>query len=204
MSPMLALLLALAAGEGRPMFYWGARPPVVAADPRADAPEVARVLEVHAALDAGSLVLRFTFDRRVKDAMYLPDGRPVSGRLRAVLYVDSDDDRATGLDRGPRDLRTGAERRIEVGVTSVGEDPDERRKAQALVTASLVSLRRDGAERGLWRGDDDTADQVSAHGEWVEVRVPAERVGIGARGRLVLAVDNQSWEGRFPPVTQEK
>jgi hypothetical protein len=57
--------------------------------------------------------------------MYAANGAPVSGRLRAVLYVDADDNPKTGLAAGPKDPRTGADRRLEVGVIAVGADPDE-------------------------------------------------------------------------------
>ena len=67
----------------------------------------AQIEEVHAALDKGALVVRFTFDRAVRDAIRLADGAPVSGRLRATLWVDRDADRATGLDQGPDDLAHG-------------------------------------------------------------------------------------------------
>src|SRR6266481_1758396 len=76
--------------------------------------------------------------------IYLPGGLPVSGRLRAVVYVDADADRATGWDLGPDDLRTGAEYRLEVGVLALGADEEEKLPAQALVTAFLASLGRDG------------------------------------------------------------
>jgi hypothetical protein len=193
------LLLLFLAPDGRPLFYWGARPAAVTASAPATRGDEAAVLEVHAALDGDGWILRFTFDRPVREASYLPDGQPVSGRLRAVLYVDVDDDRASGLDHGPQDPRTGADRRIEVGVLSLGADPGEKRAATALVTASLAQLRSDGRQRIVWRGDDSDATQASAHGEWVEVRMPADRVGLGLRARLILAAAERTWEGRFSP-----
>lgn len=196
---MIALLaLLLAAAEGRPLFYWGAREPVIVAGQAAELPDEARVVELHAVIDEDALVLRFTLDRPVRDALYLPDGRPVSGRLRAVLYIDADDDRATGLDQGPRDLRSGAERRLEVGVVSLGEDPEEKRPAAPLVTATLVSLTRDGRRRTVWRRDAaDAPDEVSAHGEWVELRIPLARADVRLGSRLVLAAGEKSWDGRL-------
>ena len=196
---MLALLVLLAAAEGRPLFYWGARPAVVTAEvpPSAGAAE-ARVAEVHAAAEPKGLVVRFTFDRPARDAMQLPDGTPVSGRLRAVLYLDADDDRKTGLDQGPLDPRTGAEGRLEVGVVSVGEDPEENRRASAVLTVTLASLRRDGSRKTVWRADAESdPSEVSAHGEWVEVRVPAAAVEPRAPIRLVLAEGSRTFEGRL-------
>src|SRR5262252_554735 len=98
---MLVLLALLAAGEGRPLFYWGARQPLVTAAAPAHAGDSdAQVTELHAAVDPRGLVVRFSFDRDARSAMQLPDGKPVSGRLRAVLYLDTDDDRGTGLSQG--------------------------------------------------------------------------------------------------------
>ena len=197
---MVALLLLLLAGEGRPLFYWGARPAVVSVEaPQPGAGEEARVVEVHAACDPKGLVLRFSFDRPTREAMQLPDGTPVSGRLRAQLYLDLDDRRETGLDRGDRDPRSGAEAQLEVVVLSVGEDPEERRKASAVVTAALFSLAADGHRRTLWRGDSDaTPGQVSAHGEWVEVRLPPASLEVPRPPlRLVLAGEARSYEGRL-------
>jgi hypothetical protein len=197
---MLPLLILLAAAEGRPLFYWGARPPVVTAEasPSAGAAE-ASVTEVHAALEPKGLVVRFSFDRPARDAMRLPDGTPVSGRLRAVLYLDTDDERQTGLDQGPLDPRTGSEGRLEVGVVSVGEDPEEKRAASALLTVTLSSLLRDGRRKTVWRADaEGNPSEVSAHGEWVEVRIPASALEPRAPLRLVLAEGNRAFEGRLP------
>ncbi|HSB61157.1 MAG TPA: hypothetical protein VLI67_05520 [Vicinamibacteria bacterium] len=197
---MLALVLLLAAAPGgRPLFYWGARPAVIATEAAPGRGVEAQVLEVHAALDEGALVLRFTFDRPVQDAIYLPGGAPVSGRLRAVLYVDADADRTTGWDAGPDDLRTGAEYRLEVGVLALGADPQEGMPAQALVTAFLASLSRDGRRRSLWRRDDESAPgQVSVRGEWVELRLPPGEAKDG-RARLVFTDGVRSWDGRLRP-----
>lgn len=160
----------------------------------------AQVLEVHAVLDQGGLVLRFTFDRPVREATYLPGGAPVSGRLRAVLYVDADADRATGWDAGPADLRTGAEYRIDVGVVALGEDEEEKLPAQALVTASVATLGRDGRRKSLWRGDDEAApQQVSVRGEWVEVKLPAGDVTVKPAARLIFTVADRAWDGRLRP-----
>ena len=196
---MLILVLAALLAEGRPLFYWGARPPVVsvAAEPRAG--DEAAVTEVHAALDKGSLVLRFTFDRPVREAIFLPDGSPVSGRLRAVVYLDLDDDRSTGADLGPLDLRTGAERRLEVGVLSIGEDAEERREAAAAITATLAALSPHARRRTLWRGDDTaTPRRVSARGEWVEVKLPPDPA-IRPGTRIVLAEGGRASGGRLRP-----
>jgi hypothetical protein len=160
----------------------------------------AQVAEVHAAADAGSLLLRFSFDRRVREALYQPVGTPVSGRLSAVLYLDRDDDRASGLGGKADDGRTGADLRFELGVLSLGADPDEKIVARAIVTAALYALAPDGKRRKLWQRDDASHPQeVSAHGEWVELRLPGDRVGIAGPARLILAVGSQTWEGRFVP-----
>lgn len=196
---MLALALLLLA-SGRPLFYWGARPPVIATETAPSQGVEAQVLEVHGAIDqGGGLVLRFTFDRSVRDATYLPGGAPVSGRLRALLYLDADGDRATGWDLGPGDLRTGAEYRLEVGVVALGEDEDEKLPAQALITAYVATLGRDGRRKSLWRGDDAAAPQeISVRGEWVEVRLPRE-VGVKGGARLVLTAGERVWDGRLRP-----
>ncbi|MGE0454818.1 MAG: hypothetical protein AB7O37_10070 [Vicinamibacteria bacterium] len=194
----LVLLLLLAA-QGRPLFYWGARAPVVAV-PRTGEAAQAQVAEVHAAVDAGDLVLRFSFDRPVAGALELPDGTPVSGRLSAVLYVDADDDRGSGLAAGERDPRRGAERRLELGSIYIGEDPPEQPKAAVVVRATLESVASDGRRRTLWRADDQDVGRVSWRGEWVELRVPEGRVGIGARARLILDDGPQAWDGRFDPA----
>lgn len=198
---MLPLLILLGAAEGRPLFYWGARPALITAEasPAAAAAD-ARVTEVHAAIDPKGLVVRFSLDRPARDAMRLPDGTPVSGRLRAVLYLDTDDRRQTGLDQGPLDPRTGCEGRLEVGVVSVGEDPEEKRAASALLTATLSSLLADGRRKTTWRGDAEAnPGNVSAHGEWVEVRLPPSALPPKAPLRLVLAEGGGAFEGRLAP-----
>jgi len=194
-----ALLLMLATG-GRPLFYWGARPPVVVPDSVVPSRAEAQVTEVHAARDGGDLVLRFTFDRPVGEALALSDGTPVSGRLRAVLYVDGDDDQRTGLAAAPPDPRQGADARLELGVVYVGGDPEEGRVASAVISVALASLTASGRRRTLWRGDDvSKPDNVSARGEWVEVRVPAGGVVTASRSRLILTVGRRSWDGHLEP-----
>src|SRR5262245_10599254 len=194
----MLLALAVLLAEGRPLFYWGARPPVVTAAAPAQGGAEAHVTEVHAAADVRGLVLRFTFDREVSRAVLLPDGTPVSGRLRAVLYLDTDDDRGSGLLQGSLDPRTGADSHLEVGVLSLGEDPEEGRKASAVITAAVSSLAADGRRKVLWRGDSDASPlAVSAHGEWVEVRVPAASLPVKPPIRLVLAEGDRTFEGRL-------
>jgi hypothetical protein len=202
MSRACSLLIALAAAipEGRPLFYWGSRPPVIGEGKAGEreGPEAA-VTEVHAALDRGALVLRVAFDRAVHEAMYLPDGSPVSGRLRAILYIDVDDDRKTGADQGPLDLRTGADRRLEIGVVSVGEDEEEKRGASATLTVTLASLSKSARRHTLWRGDDTkTPGQVSAHAEFVEVRLPPDPA-IRGGSRIILVDGDGSRDGRLAP-----
>jgi hypothetical protein len=194
----LVLFLLLAA-QGRPLFYWGARAPVVAVA-RAGEAAHAEVTEVHAAVDAGDLVLRFSFDRPVASALELPDGTPVSGRLSAVLYLDVDADRASGLEAGERDPRRGAERRLELGSIYIGEDPPEQPKAAVVVRATLESVASDGRRRTLWRADDQDPGRLSWRGEWVELRVPEGRVGLAARARLILDDGPQAWDGPFDPA----
>jgi hypothetical protein len=195
---LLLMLALLPAGEeAEPRFDWGRRPPVIVAEVPARAGPEASVVEVHAAATGGDLRLRLTLDRPVADALYLADGRPVSGRLRAVLYLDTDDDRKTGLDEGLRDLRTGAERRLDVDVVSVGADPEENRPARAVVAATLRALTRDGRRRVLWRGDDAGADGVAAAGRFVDIRLPAAQVAVSGRARLVLDVGGRTWAGQI-------
>jgi hypothetical protein len=195
----LAFLLLVPA-PGRPLFYWGARPPLIATEAEPGQGVEAQVLEVHAALDKGDLVLRLTFDRPVHDAIYLPGGVPVSGRLRAVLYLDADADRTTGWDAGPDDLRTGAEYRLEIGVVALGADEEEKLPAQALVTAFLASLGREGRRKSLWRGDDGGApEHIAVNGEWIELRLPPLELGVKEGARLVLAAGERVWNGRVRP-----
>jgi hypothetical protein len=194
------VLAALLLASARPLFYWGARPPVIATEVESRQGVEAQVLEVHAALDGGALLLRFTFDRPVEEATHVAGGAPVSGRLRAVLYVDADGDRATGWDTGSGDLRTGAEYRLEVGVVALGADADEKLAAQALVTASLVTLGREGRRKTVWRVDDaGVPPQVSVHGEWVELKVPATEAAVRERARLILTAGERTWDGVLRP-----
>lgn len=197
---MLALLLALLApADGRPLHYWGGRPPTVVAEAPVASGGDAHALEVHALAESWGLLLRFTFDRPVREALRLPDGTPVSGRLQAVLYLDLDDDRATGFDGGPLDLRTGADARLELGSVFLGADADEGRRAPAaVVTAALDGLDAEGRRQRL-----STFDQLSApgalsvYGEWVDLRVPTGAPS--PRARLVLAVGDRAWDGRLVP-----
>jgi hypothetical protein len=191
-----AALHLLLQSDGPPLFYWGARPAVVTVEAGAASGPEARVLEVHGALDGGGLVLRFTFDRQVREAMYA-DGQPASGRLRAVLYVDADADRATGYEAGPRDPRSGADLRLELGVLALGEDAEEKRKAAALLTASLVRLDAAGRRRAVWTADEETRPRALARsGEWVEIRVP-KAVSIAPEARLILGLPDGARDGRL-------
>ena len=196
---LVALAALLQAAPGPPLFYWGARPPVIVTEPVSPAGEDAQVQEVHAARDGADIVLRFTLDRPVRQALYLPGGAPVSGRLRAVLYLDLDGDRATGLDQGPRDLRTGADERLEIGVLAIGEDPEEKRPASALVTAVLASLTADGRRRIVWRTDDSARPrQLALSGEWVEVRLPGAQARLRPGARVIFSQGEKTWDGRLP------
>lgn len=195
---MTAVLLAISLlAEGPPLFYWGTRPAVISVEGVSAGGVEAQVQEVHAALDKGALVVRFTFDRPVRDATRLADGAPVSGRLRSTLYVDRDDDRSTGLDQGSGDLRTGADLRLEVGVVTVGEDAEEKRAAMAVLTANLVTLSRDGRRKALWHGDDSEGSRpLRTSGDWLEIRLPAE-AGVLPQARLILSLPDHALDGRL-------
>jgi hypothetical protein len=194
---LLLVLMGPTFHEGRPLFYWGARPALLTLEPAKDT-AAASVIEVRGAVDGGELVLRFDLDRVVREALYLEDGTPISGRLRAVLYLDADDDPRTGFDAGSNDFRTGADDRIDIGSVSIAADPEEKRAADVIVAATLYSLTRQGRRRTLWRGDDEADPKhVSAHGEWVEVRLPAEAFPPGRAVRLILAADTGVSAGRL-------
>jgi hypothetical protein len=182
------LVIALLATEpGRPLHYWGARAAAIVAERPGEAPAEALVTEVHVALVDGDVFVRFTFDRAVREATRLPDGTPVSGRLRAVLYWDTDEDTRTGLDAGRSDPRTGAERKLEIGVVALGEDAAEKRPAQALIVATLYGLTQDFGQKVLWRTDDErSGGALSWRGECVELRLPVALFGRSAGGRVVL------------------
>jgi hypothetical protein len=197
--PACFLALLLVAAAGKPLHYWGSRAPVITLEVARGQGVAAQVEEVHAALDGGSLVVRFTFDRAVAQALYLPDGKPVSGRVGAVLYLDADGDRASGYDAGAADLRTGADYSLEIGVLALGEDPEEERKAEAVVTAVLYSLegRR---RRTVWRGDDQaTPEAISIYGEWIDLRLPAGTVAPKPGARIAIAAGGRSADGRLLP-----
>jgi len=192
------LLCLLLLGPGRPLVYWGATPPVIVAE-RETGGEVARVTEVHARRDAADLVVRFSFDRPVASTLQLADGTPVSGRLSAVLYFDTDDDRGTGLEADPTDLRKGADRRLEIGVMYVGDDPSEGRDKQAVITATLWSLKPGGSRRTLWRTDAGAdPGRVSAYSEWLDLRIPVAVLDLAPKARLVLADGSRCWGGSLP------
>jgi hypothetical protein len=192
-----ALCLALLAAEGRPLFYWGARPAIVEAALADGESVAARVASLHAAADGADLVLRFTFDRPVREALRLPGGAPVAGRLAALLDVDADDDRESGLFAGAGDLRTGADRRLELGTRYVGADEEEGRTAATVeVTARLFSLQRDGRRKALWQQDDGAAERLTWHGDAVELRVPEALLGLTPKARFILSDGERSWDGR--------
>jgi hypothetical protein len=196
---MLALCaLLLAAAEGRPFVYWGARPAVVALGDAGAGADAAQVLELHAARDAKALVLRFTFDRPISEALRLRDGTPVSGRLKAVLYLDTDDDRGTGAQYGAADRRTGAERRLELGAVTMGADPEEGRAASVIVSVTLHALTREGRRRSVWTGDDEDASRLRHYGDAVEVRIPEDGIGNVGPMRLVLVSGDVARDGRLP------
>jgi hypothetical protein len=191
------LVLVALLAEGRPLFDWGGRGPAIVDRASPGQGVEAAVSSVHAAVDGEELVLRFTFDRPVEAATRLEDGTPVSGRLRAVLYLDADDDRGTGWSPGPTDPRRGADHRLEIGVVSLGRDEEEGLEPGAVVSATLAALARDGRRRTLWRGDEAGApDRLSVRGRSVELRLAIEGA-IDPGARLVLASGSRSIEGRL-------
>jgi hypothetical protein len=196
----LLLALLLAQPLGRPLHYWGARPATITTGVAAGEGLAAQVTEVHGVVDEGDLVLRLSFDRPVGEVLYLPSGAPVSGRLRASLYVDGDANRYTGWSAAPGDPRGGADFRIDLGVLALGADPAVGIEAQALVTASAVSLTNDGRQRSLWRTDHTARpDLVSIRGDAVEIRVPAAALSAEPTARLALVVDEKGFEGSLRP-----
>jgi hypothetical protein len=196
---LLLLLAAPHVRQGRPLYYWGARPALLTLAPE-KASAAASVVEIRGAVDGGDLVLRFDLDRPVHDALYLKDGTPISGRLRAVVYLDVDDDPATGFEARPDDFRKGADLRVDLGSVSIAPDPEEKREADVIVAATLYSLTREGRRRTLWRGDDEAdPTRVSAHGEWVEIRLPPAAVPRGPAARLILSTDAGVSAGRLAP-----
>ena len=196
----LLLVMLVAQAPGRPLFYWGSRPATIVTPAAAREGVAARVTEIHGVVDDGDLVLRISFDRAVGDALHLASGAPVSGRLRAALYVDGDVDRFTGWVAEPGDPRAGADYRIDLGVLALGADPDEGIEAQALVTVSLFALTRQGRQRGLWRTDHGASpDRVSIRGDAVEVRVPGDTVSVLPTSRISMVVDEKGLEGSLAP-----
>lgn len=202
MKALLFVSLLLAAPpQSRPLFYWGARTPLVDARDVETPPEVAAVETIHAALDSGDLVLRFDLDRPVEQATHLPDGTPVSGRLQARLYVDADADVSTGLaGSADRDPRVGADRMILLSTFYMGEDEEEGRPAQALVRIAVDSLDAEGHRRTLWARDHLGApDRIVLHDDWLEARLPVFQTGVQAGSRFVYAVGRAVREGRLRP-----
>jgi hypothetical protein len=194
---MYVVLLLLLAAEGRPFVYWGARSALVAFEASPRPSPSAQVLELHAARDGEHLVLRLSFDRPVREALHLSDGTPVSGRLKAVVYIDTDDDRATGVQQGSGDLRTGSERRIELGAVAVGADPEEGRQAAVLVSATLHALTREGRRRTRWRADDGDPARLRFYGDAVELRLAFDDLGNIGGMRLVLVSGDEARDGRL-------
>ncbi len=198
MLPTVALL-ALLLFQSRAPFYWGTRAPVVAPGKPARASLEARVTEVHAAVDAGDLVLRLSFDREVRSALRQSDGTPTSGRLHAVVYFDVDSERETGFAGAANDPRTGCERRLEIGALFVGEDPDEDREAVALVTTSLAEIDSGGRRSRVWNADEESdPSPLLVWRDWIELRIPSRLLGVQPSSRLVLSQYGGSWSGLIP------
>lgn len=197
---VLLLVMLLAQPLGRPLFYWGARPATIVTDVAHGEGIAAQVTEVHGVVDGGELVLRVSFDRPVSDVLYLPSGAPVSGRLRAAIYVDGDADRNTGWSAASDDPRAGADYRIDLGVLALGADPAEGISAQALVTVSAFALTSQGRQRSLWRTDHSASPgQVSIRGDAIEMRVPSGSVSVSPTARLALVVGDHGFEGTLGP-----
>jgi len=76
-----------------------------------------------------------------------------------------------------------------LGVDRVGADDDFfELGGDSLLAATLVSLSPEGRRRTVWRADDQAEPgRLSRHGEWVELRLPADLVQAGPGTRLVLA-----------------
>jgi hypothetical protein len=185
--------------QARPLFYWGARSPLVDARDVEAPPEVARIQTIHAALDSGDLVLRFDLDRTVQAGTHLPDGTPVSGRLQARLYVDIDADPATGLGGdAANDARVGADRLILLSCVYMGEDEEEQRPAEALVRLAIDSVDAEGRRSTLWARDHLGApDRIVLHEDWLEARLPVFQAGAREGSRFVYAVGSATREGRL-------
>ena len=196
----LLLIALLLQPVGRPLFYWGARPATIATSASPGEGVSAQVTEVHGVVDRNDFIVRFSFDRPVRDALYLPSGAPVSGRLRAVLYVDADRDRDTGWAVAPGDARAGADFRVDLGVLALGADPGEGITAQAIVTVSLFELTHDNRQRNLWRGDHSAnPERVSIRGDAVELRLPGELMHVVTTARVTLIVDADAFDGYLEP-----
>jgi len=194
------LLLTMLLPQGRPLFYWGAREPVVAPGVHSGPAEVAKVTEVHAALDGGDLVLRLTLDRTVETATHARDGHPVSGRLQALLYLDGDGDPESGQRGSAADPRTGAERLIEVGTLYIGEDEEEKRPAQVRVMVTISALDREGRRERLWSADHmEEPERFFLYGDRLEARVPAFQTAARVGSRIVYAAAAEVFEGRLGP-----
>jgi hypothetical protein len=198
--PTLLLVLLLAQPLGRPLFYWGARPATIVTEASPGEGTAAQVTEIHGVVTEGELVLRVSFDRPVREALYLPSGAPVSGRLRAAIYVDGDAIRTTGWAAEPGDPRSGAEYRLDLGVLALGADPAEGIAAQALVTVSAFTLTATGRQRNLWRADHSASpDRISVRGDAVEVRVPGDSISVALTARLALVVGERGYQGSLRP-----
>jgi hypothetical protein len=196
----LLLVLLLAQPVGRPLFYWGARPATITTSAAAGEGIGAQVTEIHGVVDRNDLILRLSFDRPARDALYLPSGAPVSGRLRAAVYIDADEDRETGWAVSPGDARAGADYRLDVGVLALGADPEEGIAAQSIVTVSLFQLTAENRQRVRWRGDHSAnPERVSIRGDAIELRLPGEMMHVASTARITLIVDAEAFEGRLKP-----
>lgn len=192
----LACMLFLA--QDAPLFYWGDRAPTVEMASRPASASDPAIETVHAARDGANLLLKISYDRPVSEGLYRPDGTPVSGRLRALLYLDCDSDRKSGLEGRDDDARVGAERLIELVVMALGADAEERLPARALITVGAYEVLAGGERKATWQADEDTEPRVIAlHGQSVELRLPAALCLCGPRARLIVAQTGEFGSGLF-------
>jgi hypothetical protein len=197
----LALACMLLAAEAKPLFYWGGRAPTIEMALVVRSANDPAIETVHLAREGAYLLIKISYDRPVSQALHLPDGTPVSGRLRAHLYVDCDATRTTGLTGANDDARVGSERLIELAVMALGADPEEHLSARALVTVGVYELLPGGERKSSWQVDEDTEPKaVAVHGQSVELRLPAAMCLCGPRARLVLAQAGEFGNGVFDAI----
>ncbi len=199
-----ALVCTLLLAQGGPLFYWGDRAPTVEM-PRSRAAGEPAIETVHAAREGADLLLKISYDRPLSEALQLSDGTPVSGRLRALLYLDCDAERKSGLEGREDDARVGAERLIEVGVMALGADEEEHLPARALVMVGISELLPRGERKITWQADEDTEPKVIAlRGHSIELRLPSGLCLCGPRARLIVAQGGELGSGLFDATLEAR